>query len=143
MDTVAGDGVDDDLNEISYIAFSEQTDSSGARYAYAASDKEQFSLKVLKFTENDVGQHFHGAGTVVATYTLNLSAYSNDDWEDISLGPCTDSNVDSAYSTTDTCIYIGNFGNNAKEWVCSTERSQDFQIQRACNQQCSPRKFYG
>jgi hypothetical protein len=114
VDTVAGDGVEDDLNEISSIAFSQQMDSNGARYAYTASDKEQFSLKVLKFTNNGIGQHFHGSGTVVATYTLNLSAFNNDDWEDISLGPCTDSNVGSAYLMTDTCIYIGNSGNNAR-----------------------------
>lgn len=114
IDTIPGDRVEDDLNEISYIAFSEQMDSNGARYAYVASDKEQFSLKVLKFTENGLGQHFNGIGTVVATYRLNLADYSNDDWEAMSLGPCTDSDVDSAYSVSDTCIYIGNFGNNLR-----------------------------
>ena len=111
IDIDTTDIVEDDLNEISYIAFSEQTDDSGARYAYVASDKEQFSLKVLRIADNVFGTHFNGVGTVVATYTLNISDYSNDDWEDISLGPCTDSDVDSAYSVTDTCIYIGNFGN--------------------------------
>ena len=37
----------------------------------------------------------------------------NDDWEDISLGPCTD--VDTAsYTTEQVCIYIGNIGNNPR-----------------------------
>lgn len=109
-----GDGVDDDLNEISSIAFSDQTDSNGTRYAYVVSDKEQFSLKVLKFADNALGEHYHGGGTVVANYTLNLPDFSNDDWEDISLGPCTDSDEDSAYAMNDTCIYIGNIGNNVR-----------------------------
>ena len=40
--------------------------------------------------------------------------FDNDDWEDISLGPCTDSNVGSVYTIDQTCIYIGNFGNNPR-----------------------------
>jgi hypothetical protein len=140
-DTIAGDDVDDDLNEISYIAFSEQTDDSGARYAYTASDKEQFSLKVLKFTNNGIGQHFHGSGTVVATYTLNLSAFNNDDWEDISLGPCTDSNVGSAYSTTDTCIYIGNFGNNARSGYVQRDVLKIFKFKEPIINNAAPQSF--
>jgi hypothetical protein len=112
IDIDTTDIVEDDLNEISYIVFSEQTDDSGTRYAYVASDKEQFSLKVLRIADNVFGgTHFNGVGTVVANYTLNIADFSNDDWEDISLGPCTDTDIDSIYSVTDTCIYIGNFGN--------------------------------
>jgi hypothetical protein len=140
-DTIAGDGVEDDLNEISSIAFSQQTDSNGAQYAYTASDKEQFSLKVLKFTDNGIGQHFRGSGTVVATYTLNLSAFNNDDWEDISLGPCTDSNVDSAYSTTDTCIYIGNFGNNARSGYVQRDVLKIFKFKEPIINNASPQSF--
>lgn len=111
-DTVTGDGVDDDLNEISYIAFSEQMSPDGKRYAYTASDKEQFSLKVLEFSDNIMG----GSGVTVATYKLDVELNENgdyDDWEAISLGPCTDSNSGSGVYTVDqTCIYIGNIGNN-------------------------------
>jgi len=116
-DTTPGDGVQDDLNEVSYIAYSSQTDSNGHRYAYMASDKEQFSLKVVQFAHNifDSGNYFHGHGTTVATYTLFTpeNKPTNDDWEDISLGPCTD--MDTAHYTTDqVCIYIGNVGNNLR-----------------------------
>jgi hypothetical protein len=52
-----------------------------------------------------------GSAETVAVYTLNVT-YDNADWEDISLGPCTDSAIDSAYSVDETCIYVGNFGNN-------------------------------
>jgi hypothetical protein len=141
VDTIAGDGVEDDLNEISSIAFSQQTDSNGARYAYTASDKEQFSLKVLKFTNNGIGQHFHGSGTVVATYTLNLIAFNNDDWEDISLGPCTDSNVGSAYLTTDTCIYIGNFGNNARSGYVQRDVLKIFKFKEPIINNAAPQSF--
>jgi hypothetical protein len=99
--------VDDDLNEISYIAFSDQT-SPGSRYAYTASDKEQRSLKVLKFSDNIFG----GTGTVVATYTLDIAIGTNDDWEAIAFGPCTDTDSGSVYTVDETCIYIGNIGNN-------------------------------
>jgi hypothetical protein len=39
---------------------------------------------------------------------LTNIGYTNDDWEDISTGPCT--TVDNT-----TCIYIGNFGNNNRD----------------------------
>jgi hypothetical protein len=117
VDRITTDRVEDDLSEISYLVFSDQTDSNGNRFGYAASDKEQFSLKVIRFT-NDIfaGPHLNGVGTTVATYTLNLpSSPINDDWEDISLGPCTDTNVNTGgYTTDQVCIYIGNFGNNAR-----------------------------
>jgi hypothetical protein len=99
--------VEDDLNEMSYIVFSDQT-SPGSRYAYSASDKEQKSLKVLKFSDNIFG----GTGEVVAEYTLDITIVTNDDWEAIALGPCTDSNEDSEYTIDQTCIYIGSIGNN-------------------------------
>jgi hypothetical protein len=109
------DGVEDDLSEISYLAFSDQTDANGNRFAYAASDKEQFSLKVIQFTDNVFAAHLNGLGNTVATYTLNLTDVPlNDDWEDISLGPCTDSNANSVYTTDQVCIYIGNTGNNPR-----------------------------
>jgi hypothetical protein len=113
-DTITGDGIEDDLTEISYIAISDQMDPSGNRYAYVASDKEQFSLKAVQFTDNGLGKHFNEIGGVVATYALNLTDYTNDDWEDISLGPCTDSNDGSVYTVDQTCIYISNFGNNPR-----------------------------
>jgi hypothetical protein len=104
------DNVEDDLAEISSMVFSSYTDLQGRRYAYVVSDKEQFSLKVVQFNENETNNNLSsisGNATVVAIYTLNNIDYSNDDWEDISLGPC--SNIDN-----DVCIYIGNFGNNAR-----------------------------
>jgi hypothetical protein len=115
IDTDTTDDVEDDLAEISYLAFSEQTDENGNRFAYAASDKEQFSLKVIQFTDNVFASHLNGLGNTVATYTLKLPAPpTNDDWEDMSLGPCTDSDENSAYTTDQVCIYIGNTGNNAR-----------------------------
>jgi hypothetical protein len=114
IDTNTTDKVEDDLAEISYLAFSEQADENGNRFAYAASDKEQFSLKVIQFKDNVFASHLNGLGKTVATYTLNLLPPTNDDWEDISLGPCTDSNDSSAYTTDQVCIYIGNTGNNPR-----------------------------
>jgi hypothetical protein len=110
LDTNLTDAVEDDLNEVSSLAFSTQTDSNGNRYAYMASDKEQYSLKVIQFTPNafDSNLPLHGQGTTVATYTLFTEEPLNDDWEDISLGPC-DSDP---YSQV--CIYIGNIGNNLR-----------------------------
>jgi hypothetical protein len=96
-----------DLNEISSIVFSNQT-SPGSRYAYTASEQEQNTLKVLKFTDYGVG----GTGEVVAEYTLAITIEPNDDWEAIALGPCTDSNDASAYTIDETCIYIGSIGND-------------------------------
>jgi len=109
-DTVAGDGVEDDLGEISSLAFA--THGAG-RYAYVVSDKSQFSLKVIKFTDDaTVTNVLKGQTTTVANYTLNGVSFDNDDWEDISLGPCTDDATSTAYTVDQTCIYIGNFGNN-------------------------------
>jgi hypothetical protein len=133
IDTIDGDGVEDDLSELSYLAFSDKTDVHGNRYAYAASDKEQFSLKVIQF-QGPVGvvddetttifrsatphSPWRGVGTTVATYTLNLTPTTpptNDDWEDMSLGPCTDNNDNAGgYTTDQVCIYIGNIGNNVR-----------------------------
>ena len=106
---------EDDLNEVSSLAFSDQTDYLGRRYAYMVSDKIQISLKVIRFTEQDGDgktQHNNGYGETVATYTLfNDTVPSNGDWEDLSLGPCTD--IDNMhYSVNQTCIYVGDFGNN-------------------------------
>lgn len=81
-----------------------------------ASDKEQYSLKVIQFTHNifDSRHHLNGHGTTVATYTLFTEEPANDDWEDISLGPCTDVNT-TAYTTDQVCIYIGSIGNNLRQ----------------------------
>jgi len=112
-DTISSDNVEDDLNEISYIAFSEQKESStGIGYAYVASDKEQFSLKVVRISDNVFGQHFNGIGDVVMMLNLNVP-FQNDDWESISLGPCTDSDG-SVYMADQTCIYVRNTGNNVR-----------------------------
>jgi hypothetical protein len=107
------DDVEDDLCEISSLAFLSQiTDAQGSKYAYVVSDKNQFSLKLIKFTNYPGTSTFlTGSAETVAVYTLNV-AYDNADWEDILLGPCTDSDMDSAYAVDDTCIYVGNFGNN-------------------------------
>jgi hypothetical protein len=122
-DRIATDKVEDDLSELSYLAFSSQTDANGNRFAYAASDKEQFSLKVIRFTESIFAASTNangGIGTTVATYTLNLpSPPLNDDWEDMSLGPCTDTNTAASspsmyYTANQVCIYIGNIGNNIR-----------------------------
>ena len=40
LGTDSGDNVEDDLNEVSALAFSAQTDDRGGRYAYLASDKD-------------------------------------------------------------------------------------------------------
>jgi hypothetical protein len=107
-DTIVLDDVEDDLAEISSLAFSSQSDAQGSKYAYVVSDKSQFSLKVIKFTEYPVTTNFlDGSAETVAVYTLNVT-FDNDDWEDISLGPCTNDNT----GVDDTCIYVGNFGNN-------------------------------
>lgn len=99
------DRVDDDLAEISSMVFSGQTDRDGHTYAYAVSDREQFSLKVIRFQRGDTARQT----ATVATYKLNV-AYDNDDWEDLSLGPCSsDPSPD-----TPICIYVGNFGNNPR-----------------------------
>jgi hypothetical protein len=79
-------------------------------YAYVASDKNQFSIKVLKFpppASSGTGPRtvVKGSISTVATYALKVP-FNNADWEDISLGPCDDS------ATSITCLYIGNFGNN-------------------------------
>jgi hypothetical protein len=103
---VSTSGVEDDLAEISSLTFSDQTDEEGNLYAYVASDKNQFSIKVIRFQRHaETGQVVMGNATTVATYALDVH-YSNSDWEDISLGPC------SSASNTPTCLYIGNFGNN-------------------------------
>ncbi len=99
-------GVEDDLSEISSLVFSNQTDTDGSLYAYVASDKNQFSIKVIRFQRHpQTGLVVMGTATTVATYALNIH-YSNSDWEDISLGPC------SSAPNADTCIYVGDFGNN-------------------------------
>lgn len=107
-DALAGDGVEDDLSEISSLVFTSLTDAENNLYAYVVSDKNQFSLKVIKFTRTDpaTGEYLTGTATTVAAYTLNV-AFDRDDWEDISLGPCMDDG-----NTDGVCIYIGNFGNN-------------------------------
>lgn len=120
------DKVDDDLNEVSSIAFSDQTytDRHGRyQYAYMVSDKEQYSLKLVQLNDtdsytfdaskSDVNQYLNGKGKVVAAYTLFAKEPKNDDWEDISLGPCTDINT-TFYTTDQVCIYIGNTGNNPR-----------------------------
>jgi hypothetical protein len=94
--------VEDDVSEISGMVFTTLTDTSGSRYAYVASDKNQFSLKVIKFN-ND------GTARTVAVYSLTNIDFSNGDWEDLSLGPCSDGG---GTGIVETCIYIGNFGNN-------------------------------
>jgi hypothetical protein len=43
----------------------------------------------------------------MAVYNLSVTS-DNEDWEDISLGPCSNDITD----VDDTCIYVGNFGNN-------------------------------
>ena len=102
---VSTSGVEDDLAEISSLAITDQTDPEGNLYAYAASDKNQFSIKVLRFRRHaETGQVIMGTATTVATYALDVH-YSNSDWEDISLGPCSS-------ASQETCLYIGNFGNN-------------------------------
>jgi hypothetical protein len=58
MDTNVFDHVEDDLAEISSLAFSTQTDAQGSKYAYVVSDKNQFSIKVIKFTEDQVTTNF-------------------------------------------------------------------------------------
>lgn len=99
-------GVEDDLSEISSLVFSDQTDAQGNLYAYVASDKNQFSIKVIRFQRHAAtGLVVMGTGTTVATYALNVH-YTNSDWEDISLGPC------SSAPNAETCIYVGDFGNN-------------------------------
>jgi hypothetical protein len=104
--------VEDDLSEISSLAFSSQTDAQGNKYAYVVSDKNQRSLKLIKFTDDlNTANFLSGSAETEAVYTLNVP-YDNDDWEDISLGPCTDSETDSAFGVDETCIYVGNFGNN-------------------------------
>jgi len=99
-------GVEDDLSEISGLIFSNQTDSQGSLYAYAASDKNQFSLKVIQFSRSSqTGTPILKSGVTVATYALDTN-YSTSDWEDLSLGPC------SGALSAPTCIYVGDFGNN-------------------------------
>jgi hypothetical protein len=104
--------VEDDLSEISSLAFSSYTDDDNNTYAYVASDKNQFSLKVIKFTNSDAANStafsmLSGTADTIAVYRLTNINFDNDDWEDISTGPCSaDSDNDSV------CIYIGNFGNN-------------------------------
>ena len=100
--------VRDDLAEISSLVFSDQTDAQGRLYAYSASDKNQFSIKVLMFARHSqTGKVIMGDATTVATYALDVH-FSNSDWEDISLGPCDRT------QSAPTCIYIGDFGNNAR-----------------------------
>ena len=101
------DVVEDDLNEVSSLAFSSQTDSQGNRYAYMVSDKIQKSLKVIRLKDNVFGSKDfeNGVGTPVANYTLFTQIPGNGDWEDISLGPCSNSG-------NSTCIYIADTGNN-------------------------------
>lgn len=105
------DNVEDDLSEISSMVFTTLTDAAGSRFAYVASDKNQFSLKVIKFINStDTKQVITGTATTAAVYTLTNIGFSNSDWEDISLGPCSS---DASAGAGETCIYIGNFGNNA------------------------------
>lgn len=105
------------LAEISYVAFSEQRSPSGNRYAYAAGDGAQRELKVLELRDNvfDDWNHFTGRAEVVATIELKDVPTRSEDWEDMSLGPCTDSNDNSAYTVDQTCIYIGSIGNNRRD----------------------------
>jgi len=99
-------GVEDDLSEISGIVFTNQTDSKGNLFAYAASDKNQFSVKVIRFDRDPkTGKPIKTSATTVATYALD-TFYSTSDWEDLSLGPC------SGASSAPTCIYVGDIGNN-------------------------------
>ena len=118
--------MEDDLEEISSLVFSQQTTISSTsqgeaditeyitKYAYVVSDKRQMSLKVLKLEDNNLNylnDTMNGNGIVVATYNL----FPNEtptigDWEDISLGPCTDVET-SQYNVDDICIYIGDIGN--------------------------------
>jgi len=101
--------VEDDLSEISSLAISSLTDVHNNIYAYVASDKNQFSLKVVRFQTNDAQQVVQGTGETVAVYQLNNTNFTNSDWEDISLGPCS-----GAMEDTTVCIYVGNFGNNGR-----------------------------
>ncbi|KAL3916897.1 MAG: hypothetical protein SGILL_004967 [Bacillariaceae sp.] len=103
LDSNPLDEIEDDLAEISSMVFSAQTDANGNRFAYAASDKAQFSVKVVKFGAQSK------SGRVVATYTLKDVDTSQSDWEDMSLGPCSGNVKD-----TTTCIYVGDFGNNER-----------------------------
>jgi hypothetical protein len=106
--------VEDDLSEISALVFTTLTDTSGSRYAYVVSDKNQFSLKVIKFADSaDTQQVITGTATTVAVYKLTNINFTNSDWEDLSLGPCSDEGP----GTYETCIYIGNFGNNNRGGV--------------------------
>jgi hypothetical protein len=111
-DTYPSDWIDDDLSEISSLVFTSKGSKSGDYYyGYAVSDREQYSLKVLQFDRTT------RQAKTVATYVLNVPSYSNDDWEDMSLGPCTSVSRTSTSpqdGTIDTCIYIGNFGNNPR-----------------------------
>jgi hypothetical protein len=100
--------VEDDLSEISGLVFASLRDDLNSKYAYAISDKNQYSVKVLKFTESyDSSSLWSGTADTVAVYTLTNINYDNDDWEDISTGPCTGNSNNDAI-----CLYIGNFGNN-------------------------------
>jgi hypothetical protein len=110
-DANLSDGVDDDLSEISSLAFTTLTDAENNLYAYVVSDKNQFSLKVIKFARSKTapGQYLTGTATTVAAYTLGVDSSVQNDWEDISLGPCMDDGNEDG-----VCIYVGNFGNNAR-----------------------------
>ena len=104
------DNVEDDLAEISSLGFASYTDVLGRKYAYVISDKEQFRLKVVRFNTNDDKTNngpWTGSASVVAVYTLDVDT-SNDDIEDLSVGPCSDAD------DSTTCIYLGNFGNNPR-----------------------------
>ena len=114
QDTNPSDTVEDDLEEISSLAFSHQIDSLGNKYAYVVSDKRQMSIKVLKLyndNPNILQDTYHGIGDVVAVYTLFTTPPTIGDWEDISLGPCTDI-PNQYYNLHDVCIYVGDIGNN-------------------------------
>jgi hypothetical protein len=101
--------VEDDLSEISSFSIASHKDDDNNIYAYVVSDKNQFSLKVIKFTTTDPTKVIVGSATVVAIYNLTNVDFTNADWEDMSTGPC-DSTTESK-----TCIYIGNFGNNNRD----------------------------
>jgi hypothetical protein len=126
--------VEDDLSEISSLAFASFTDTEGRscfsgklfspvsccfhsftsfythstlllgnKYAYVASDKNQFSLKVIKIQQQITPlEVVSGVAETVAVYNLTNINFTNDDWEDISLGPCSDQSGGGM-----VCIYIG------------------------------------
>jgi nitroreductase len=71
-DTDTSDNVNDHLAKILSLVFSSQTDAQGSKFAYFVLDKNQFSLKVIKFTEQDPRMANFFAGWVIASFCFFL-----------------------------------------------------------------------